>query len=62
MLLKDTSDSSCVYKMNEAGLACFLFAMVGITARRQELHSCRHHQSVTLLALYTDYLLFVHLL
>ena len=36
--IKNSSDSYCVYKMNDAVLASFLFAIVGVTVRRQELH------------------------
>ena len=38
VLLKDTSDSYCVYKNNDAVLASFLLAVVMVTIRRQELH------------------------
>ena len=64
MLLKDTSDSYCVYKVNDAVLASFLFAIVRVTVRRQELHRGFSVGIIShcMLGLYTYYLLFVHLL
>ena len=65
MLLKDTSDSYCVYKMNDAVLASFLFTIVRVTVRRQELHrgfSAGTINQFTLFILYTYYIFFVNLL
>ena len=65
VLLKDKRDSYCVYKMNDAVLTSFLYAIVGVRVRRQEQHrafSVGIISHFTLLALYTFYILFVHLL
>ena len=65
VLLKDKSDYYCVYKMNDAVFASFLYAIVGERVRRQEQHrafSVGIISHLTLLVLYTYYILFVHLL
>ena len=61
MLLKDTSDSHCVYKVNDAVVGSFLFATVGVTVRRQELHRGFSVGIIShcLLLLYTYHILFV---
>ena len=64
VLLKDTSDSYCVYKLNDAMLASFLFAIERVTVRSQELHRGFSVGIIShsMLVLYTYHILFVHLL
>ena len=60
VLLKETSDSYCVYKVSDAVLASFMFAIVRLTVRRHELHRgfsvgiIRH----CMLVLYTYYIIY----
>ena len=49
VLLKDTSDSYCVYKVNDAVLASFLFANSECNSHKSRVAQrvlCRHHHSV----------------
>ena len=64
MLLKNTSDSYCVYNVNEAVLASFLFAIVRVTVRSEELHRGFPVDIIShcLLVLYTYHTLLVRLL
>ena len=65
VLLKDKNYSYCVYKMNDAVFASFVYALVGVRVRRQEHHRAFSQGIIshfTLLVLYTYYILFVHLL